>query len=339
VSEVPDKLQRPATLYDVAALAEVSHMTVSRFVQGASTIHPERRARIERAIAELGYRPNLTARSLATNRSHRMGALVYEMAELGPMRILDGATQRAREAGYLLDIVSPDPSDELAIQDAVTLLSQSGVAGVLVFAPTDSVLQALAEVTFAVPLIVESEAIGPSPAGPTFNQIGVTLAVDHLIDLGHRVFFHVSGPAGWLATRGRALGLAAGLADRGLELRGSIAGDWSADSGYRAGLGMPIDADVTAVVADNDQMALGVLAAFAERGLRVPEDVSVVGFDDIPEARYFRPGLTTVHLDFRRQGRLMVERLLEQVEDGAAHPGEELRPQLVVRGSTGAPRV
>jgi DNA-binding LacI/PurR family transcriptional regulator len=337
VTEVPERVQRPPTLYDVAARAQVSHMTVSRFVQGSGTIHPDRRARIERAIEDLGYRPNLTARSLATNRSHRMGALVYEMAELGPMRILDGATERAREAGYLLDIVSPDPSDR-AIQEAATLLSQSGVAGVLVFAPTDSLLHALSRVQFSVPLIVESEAIGSTPAGPTFNEVGVRLAADHLLALGHRSFFHITGPEGWLATRGRALGLESGLATRGLDLQGSAVGDWTADSGYRAGLIVPVEAGVTAVVIDNDQMALGALAAFAQRGLRVPEDVSVVGFDDIPEARYFGPGLTTVRLDFGQQGRLMVERLLVLMEQEADPPGEELQPELVVRGSTAVPR-
>lgn len=328
---------RPPTLYDVAALADVSHMTVSRFVQGHTSISPERRERIERAIAELGYQPNLIARSLATNRSHRIGALVYEIAELGPMRILDGATARAREAGYLLDIVSPDPTDDRAISEAVTLLNQSGLAGVLVFAPTDGVLAALAGVRFSVPVLVESEAIGEEAGGPTFNEAGVRLAVEHLVELGHRSFFQIAGPDGWLASRGRSRGYDAALAEHGLRSQGTASGDWTAASGYRAGLTVPVDTGVTAVVAANDQMALGALAALADRGIRVPEDVSVVGFDDIPEAQYFRPGLTTVRLDFVAQGRLMVERLLQEIDGSSGPRQEQLRPELVVRSSAAVP--
>jgi LacI family transcriptional regulator len=318
----------------VAALAEVSHMTVSRYVQGQTSIRPDRRERIERAIAELGYQPNLTARSLATNRSHRIGALVYEMAELGPMRILDGATARAREAGYLLDVVSPDPTNDRAIAEAVALLNQSALAGVLVFAPTDGVLAALADVRFSVPVLVESEATGEDAGGPTFNEAGVRLAVEHLVELGHRSFFQIAGPDGWLASRGRSRGYHAALAAHGLTSAGTAVGDWTAGSGHEAGLAVPVDAGVTAVVAGNDQMALGALAALADRGVRVPGDVSVVGFDDIPEAQYFRPALTTVRLDFVAQGRLMVERLLDAI-DGASGPRrEELRPELVTRSST-----
>lgn len=331
-------LRKSPTLYDVAAIAGVSHQTVSRLVKGHTNIRPEIRARVEAAIRTLNYKPNTAARSLATSRSHRIGALAYEIMEVGPSKILQGAIAGAREAGYLLDIVNLDPSDGQAIEQSISMINQNDLDGLMVFAPTDRVVEAISRVELSVPLYVESEASAfPGISAPTLNEQGVSLVVDHLYERGHRRFFHVVGPRTWLAARGRERSYEAALAERGLASIGSIEGDWTAASGYAAALRMPLDQRATALVVGNDQMALGAMAALAERGVRVPQDMSVVGFDDIPESRFFRPALTTVRLDFERQGRIAINRVLTLITGEDPNPRmQPVAPELFVRDSSGA---
>ncbi|WP_051478592.1 LacI family DNA-binding transcriptional regulator [Arthrobacter sp. H5] len=328
--------RRVATIYDVARAADVSHQTVSRLLKGGSGIRPENRARIEQALRELDYRPNLAARSLATNRSRRIGALVYELQEVGPSKIVQAASDSAREAGYLLDIVSLDPEDERAIAEAVALLAQQDFAGILAFAPTDRLNEVMASSKFRVPIYVETESDDLLPGRNTsLNGHALGLVTDHLLELGHSRLFHVAGPRAWLSARNRTAAYHRALEAHGLESVGTLNGDWSAASGYRAGLEIPLDRGVTAVVASNDQMALGVLRALSERGIAVPQDVSVVGFDDIPESAYFDPPLTTVRLDFRCQGRSALKKLLTLIGDTDALPEPvTVLPELVVRSSS-----
>lgn len=335
-------ITRPPTLYDVAKLANVSHQTVSRLVKGQTNIRPEIRARVESAILELNYRPNMAARSLATSRSHRIGALVYEIAEVGPSKIMQGASIGAREAGYLLDIANLDPNDDHAIEQSISLINQNDLAGVMVFAPTDRVVAAIENVAFSVPVLVESEASRPSGSpGPTPNEMAMTVLVEHLIMLGHRRFFQIAGPSDWVVARGRAHAFEAALRAQGLELVGVAEGDWTSQSGYDATMAMPLDRGITAVVASNDQTALGALAALADRSVRVPDDVSVVGFDDIPESRFFRPSLTTVRLDFETQGRIAIGNLLQMITGNEMDVTHTLlEPELLIRASSGhAPSV
>lgn len=322
------------TLYDVARLAGVSHQTVSRLVKGNTNIRPALVARIEAAIAELGYRPNLSARSLATSRSYRIGALGYEIAETGPSRILQGAVARAREAGYVVDLVILDPDDEKAIEAALSLLNQADLAGVLALAPTPKVMAALDKMPFSVPLHVESDA-QDRPSHTTRNQGGIDALVDHLLGLGHRRFFHIPGPEDWYSAQARRERLSELAAQRGFEVTEAVPGDWSSRAGYKAASAMPLDRGITAVVAANDQTALGAIAGLETRGVRVPEDVSIVGFDDIPEAQFFRPALTSIWLDFDRQGRLAVDELFRRMPDAEApEASPDVAPVLRVRAST-----
>lgn len=336
----PDDAPKPATIYDVARRAGVSHQTVSRFVKGFEGIRPETRRRVEEALRELDYRPNLAARFLATNRSHRIGALVYEMLEVGPSMVLAGASRGAREAGYLLDIVSLDPAVEGSAESALRMLNQQDLAAVLAFAPTDEVATAIESASFAVPVFVERE-IADAPDGefPSLSAQGMRQIVDHLVGLGHRRMFYVSGPEGWIAARNREVAFREALRTYGLEPVGMAAGDWSAASGFAAGLALPSELGATAVVAANDQTALGVLRALESRGVRVPQQVSVTGFDDMPESAYFSPPLTTVRLDFDLLGRRSIARLLGALGVGPGLAGTE-NPSLVLltRASTAAAR-
>jgi DNA-binding LacI/PurR family transcriptional regulator len=328
------------TLYDVANAAGVSHQTVSRVVKGQTNIRADLRERIELAIDELGYRPNLAARSLATSKSHRIGALVYEFLEIGPSRFIKGANDEARDAGYLLDIVSLDALDEHAVERSIALINPQELAGLIVFAPSDSVVATIDKFGFSIPVHIEYGRHNELRDAPVFREIrAVQLILDHLVSLGHRRFFHVTGPQEWNVARTRATAYLAELESRQAHSVGSIAGDWTAESGYRAGMAIPLDEGITAVVAGNDQTALGVMAALADRGVAIPKQISVVGIDDIAEARFFRPALTTVRLDFEQQGRTAMHQLLGAIESGEeGEPLREREPQLVVRASTGLAR-
>ncbi len=331
---------RGATIYDVARVAGVSHQTVSRLLRGFEGIRPETRERVERALQELNYRPNLTARSLATSRSHRIGALVYELLEVGPSKTIAGASQAAREAGYLLDIVSLDPSDDDEVSRALEVLARQDLAGVLAFAPVDLIADRIESAGFTVPVVLEAPADDAvATAGDVgVSDVGIDFVVDHLVQLGHRSMAHVSGPLDWWASRHRREAFERALDRHGLGPVAVAEGQWSAASGYSAVEGLPLD-DVTAIVAANDQMALGVLRALAERGIRVPDRMSVAGFDDVPEAAFYHPPLTTVRVDYEQQGRRLVHRLRTELEGMAVPPPPFVEPVLLRRASTGpAPR-
>lgn len=328
---------RPPTIYDVARVAGVSHQTVSRFLKGETGIKGSTRERVESAVAELGYRPNPTARALATNRSLRIGALVYELQELGPSQIAQGAADQAREAGYLLDIVSLDPEDGEAIAHAITLLDEQNLAGILAMAPTRRLLDALQSANFRVPVVIDTEPVytGESQT-ESLNTLGTRLALEHLFALGHERIFPLSGPQEWISAGNRLLTYQRILRERNLPVFESINGNWTAASGYSAALRMPRDAGITAVLVGNDQMAMGALRAFSELGLRIPGEVSVVGFDDIPEAEFTIPPLTTVKLNFAEQGRTSIEQLVAKIENRPSPTSVEASTvSLIVRASTG----
>ncbi|MCR2825178.1 LacI family DNA-binding transcriptional regulator [Microbacterium sp. zg.Y909] len=333
LGRAPNEARRPSTIYDVATAAGVSHQTVSRFLKGYEGIRPETRARVVRALEALDYRPNLTARSLKSGRSHRIAAFTHEASEVGPSRIAEGASAAAREAGYVLDLVFVDMSSPRAIEESLALLSRQAFAGVLAVASSDTMLSALAEVDFGVPVQLETEAENQS----SFSETAITALVEHLAALGHRRLLHMAGPPSWSAARGRQHAYETATARWGIEDSGVLHGDWSAGSGYRAIAELGELPSATGVVAANDQMALGAMLALKERGLRIPDDVSVVGVDDIPEAAYFDPPLTTVRNDFDGTGRMAVRRLIARIEHAEPPTQTPIGAQVVVRRSCATP--
>ncbi|NHI17774.1 LacI family DNA-binding transcriptional regulator [Microbacterium excoecariae] len=327
---------RPATIYDVARAAGVSHQTVSRFLRGYEGIRPHTRERVEQALATLDYRPNLTARSLKSGTSHIVAALTHELAQVGPARTAEGATAAAREAGYVLDLITLDVHDPRAIERTLGELRQRRLAGVLALSSTDEMNRAFAETAFGVPFHIHAEADEPGGGATELAVSGIPQLIAHLADLGHERLVHVAGAANWSASRNRARAVAAAAARAGIEVVAELPGDWSARSGHDAVAALPELPDATAYVAANDQMALGVMLALRERGLRIPEDVSVAGIDDIPEAAYFDPPLTTLRIDFAARGRQAFGELVARIDEGAGGairaPG---RPELIRRRSTG----
>jgi DNA-binding LacI/PurR family transcriptional regulator len=335
MSEAQPSVERPATIYDVARAAGVSHATVTRLLKGYAGIRPETRDRVAEAIRDLGYRPNLNARSLTTGRSHRIAALTHEITQVGPNKILEGANMAARDAGYLLDVITLDVHDPAAIRESIDIALQFDLAGVLALSSTDEVTSAVETTTFRVPLYL---ATGHDKLPGDSTPGGLFAVLRHLAELGHRDVVHIAGPPDWVGARNRVREYEAAVTELGLRSRGVVHGDWSARSGYAAIATWPDELPATAFVAANDQTALGVMLALNERGYRVPDDVSVTGVDDTPEAAYFSPPLTTLRLDFTSQGSDAVQQLLARI-DGVEPPSLPVRrPELIVRRSTGPVR-
>ncbi len=332
---------RPPVMADVARLAGVSHQTVSRVLNAHPNVRPATRERVLTAIRELDYRPNTAARTLVTRRSQTLGVVSFDTTLYGPASMLYGIEQAARSAGYYVSIASLSSLDVRSVQEAVDRLREQAVEGVLVIAPQTSAVDALAHISAGVPVVgVGATAPAQVPMVAVDNAEGARIATRFLLDLGHRTVHHVAGPRSWLDGQARAEGWRSALAEARRSGSGAaqprmLSGDWSARSGCEAGRRLAADPEVTAVFCANDHMALGLLWAFYEAGLRVPGDISVVGFDDIPESSYFVPPLTTVRQDFGELGRRGVELLVEQL---SATPGGRtqvlVRPDMVVRRST-----
>ncbi len=327
---------RQASLTDVAELAGVSHMTVSRVINGTGPVKPETRARVQAAIQELDYRPNSAARTLATGRSETLGVVALDSTLYGPASMLYGIEHAAREAGYAITISSVGRPQVQSISDAVENLRRQAVDGILVIAPHVSAGRALDVVPRDVALVAVGAAeSAPVPVVTVDQYDGARRATEHLLALGHRTVWHVAGPSDWLEARDRERGWRETVLAHGIQPPRMLRGDWSPRSGYDAGRAMVAERDLTAVFVANDQMTLGMLRAFAEAGVAVPRDVHVVGFDDVPEAAYFSPPLTTVRQDFIEVGRQAFELLLARLR-GEDRSGRHLiTPELIVRESTG----
>ncbi|RDI65377.1 LacI family transcriptional regulator [Nocardia pseudobrasiliensis] len=324
---------------DVAKLAGVSHQTVSRVLNGSPQVRPETRERVLAAVAELGYRPNAMARGLVSRRSKVLGVVTFDTILYGPACMLLGIERAARAAGYGVGIVTLEQVDRDSVLAAVNTLAGQGVDGVIVIAPQEAAAAALHSLpTPLAAVVVEAgREVGlPSVAVDQFE--GARLAVRHLLDLGHETVWHLAGPDGFGEARDRREGWQRTLAAAGAPVPPPGVGDWSARSGYEAGLALAENPEVTALFVANDQMALGVLRAFAERGIGVPGRVSVVGFDDIPEAAYLTPSLTTVRQDFDEVGRRSMRLLRQLIESVEPEPQPPVAPTLVVRESSAAPR-
>jgi LacI family transcriptional regulator len=326
-------------MHDVARLAGVSHQTVSRVLNNHPSVRTTTRARVLDAMQQLDYRPNTLARSLVTNRSNRVGVISFDMRHYGPASTLVAIERAAHQRGYGLTLASMSGLGAQEAADAVAMLDAQRVDGLLVIAPHRGAADAIGRLPRALPVVaLEAEFRRDVTVVAIDQRAGARAATEHLLDLGHRTVWHVAGPEDWNEARLRADGWQQALVDRGSRVPPFLRGDWTSRSGYAAGLELADHPDVTAVFAANDQMALGILRAFAERGVVVPDDRSVVGFDDIPEAEFLIPGLTTVRQDFDAVGRKGLEQLVTLVEGRRTRRRVTLiEPRLVVRSSSARP--
>lgn len=320
---------------EVAAAAGVSRQTVSRVLNDSPRIRPETRERVLAAMSELRFRPNRAARMLTTARSRTIGVLASSASSLyGPASSLDAVENAAREAGYFVTVAHAPSTAEADLLAALDHLVDQSVDGIVVIAPQRRVQEAMATVSFGVPAVELHGAGAAEEAGLFVDQVeGARLAVRHLVGKGHWTLLHVCGPLDWAEARARREGFL--LETEASDAEGIVSreGDWTAASGAeiaRAHLGDP---RITAVFSSNDQMALGVLHAARSAGRSVPGDLAVVGFDDIPEAAFFAPPLTTVRQDFAELGRRAVSRLVAMIEGRELSFSEPVAPALIVRES------
>lgn len=334
---LPPAAPKPV-MADVARLAGVSHQTVSRVINGSNNIRPETKARVQHAIEELGYRPNTAARALVTRRSGIIGIIGNNSALYGPSSIQRSVQEAARAAGYFSSLV---PLAEVTLDElrsALDHLARQSVEAIVMIATQEEALAVVHSTNAGLPLIVVEGDLSGRGLSVGVDQIdGARQATRHLIDLGHRAIDHVAGPLTYTEAKGRRTGYDAAMHDAGLVPGELWEGDWTPASGYRIGRELARKHSCTAVFVANDQMTIGVLHAFDQAGIRVPQDISVVGFDDIPEAGYLNPALTTVRQDFHAIGQRAID-LVTATLGGSTANVPLLAPELIVRKSTAPPR-
>jgi DNA-binding LacI/PurR family transcriptional regulator len=289
-------------------------------------------------IDQLGYRPNQAARALVTSRSRTIGVLTSQTAHYGAATSLHAVEEAAREAGYVISTTSLATSDYESIRDRLEYLMNQSIEALIVIAPQVRVFDAIKELEIRVPLVTLDSTRRDEHSLSVDQIMGARLAAKHLIDLGHEHILHLAGPQDWIEAEARMRGFIEEIVDADLIAYPPILGDWTADFGHYVGRELLHRRDFTAVFAANDQMALGLIHAFREGGLDVPRDISIVGFDDIPEAAHYWPPLTTVRQDFVEIGRRSITMLLSELNGRRGVSHDQILPELIVRESTAPPR-
>ncbi|MGW2643046.1 LacI family DNA-binding transcriptional regulator [Streptomyces sp. NPDC001348] len=332
----------PPRSVDVARLAGVSQKTVSRVYNDEPYVSAEVRRRVLEAGEELGYRLNNAARALASGRTRSIGVVTLGTALYGPASLIMGVERAVRDTGYALRVVNTVEGDPTGVAGAVDSLLDQGVDGIVISEPIDDGHGEDFSTRGDVPVLVLG---APALSTPRTLAAGVgadlmaRAATEHLLELGHETVHHLAGPQRWYAARDRLEGWRSTLAAHGRRIPPVAEGDWSASAGYAAGRELAADGDLTAVFAANDDMAIGLIRALAEAGRRVPEDVSVVGFDDNPVAAYVTPPLTTMRQPFDTVAQEGLKRLVHSIENPDAPPLPATEPpvDLVIRASTAPP--
>ncbi|WP_375082387.1 LacI family DNA-binding transcriptional regulator [Microbacterium sp. CR_7] len=328
---------RMPSIRDVARLAGVSHQTVSRVLNDHPSIRPETKAKVLDAISVLDYRPNLAARALVTSKSNMLGILSATVGEFGPTSSIVGIEDAAREEGYSVSTLNLSATSPEAIGSALRQLAREQVDGIVVLAPQVRVFHVLRAMASDTPFVSLQTASGSDGVSLSADQVaGARTATEHLIALGHSDIIHLAGPQDWIEAESRMRGYLEALREADLPTFPPIRGDWTADFGYFAGQELARRRDFTAVFVANDQMAIGLMHGFRDAGIRVPEDVSVVGFDDIPVSAHVAPTLTTVHQDFPELGRRAVRLLLAQIRGEDPPEFGSLQTTLRTRESAAA---
>lgn len=324
---------------DVAQLAGVSQKTVSRVINNEPNVSAHVRERVLDAAQRLGYRRNTAAHELIMGRSHRIGVVSLGTVLYGPASLLVALQRAAQSAGYALSVVTTLEGDT-GIQKAVDGLLDQGVEGIVLSEPIAEGQGAT--VSCPVPVLT----LGRMPGlrgrdvlvGGADGAAAGRMATEHLLELGHTTVWHVSGPRHWWTAVDRLHGWRSALTAAGATPPGVLEGDWTPAAGYEAGRALSRVDGITAVFVANDDMAIGVIHALRQAGLRIPEQVSVGGMDDVPVAAFVSPPLTTVRQDFDAVAVRGLEWLVRRIEgvDSRTTPSEK-PAHLVVRESTGPP--
>ncbi|WP_345801374.1 LacI family DNA-binding transcriptional regulator [Microbacterium sp. AZCO] len=340
----PERMDAPAhrrepSILDVAREAGVSAQTVSRVATGKDVVRAATRERVVDAMRRLGYRPNGAARALKAGRYRSIGVIMFSLSTYGNMRTLEAIASEATAAGYSLTLIPLDSATQGSVSGAFARLSEESVDGIVIIIEAHRLNESELALPSGLPVVVlDSSAEYDLPVIDTDQAQGARLATEHLLELGHRTVWHVRGPEESFSAQRRRDSWERTLRAHGAEVPEPIVGDWSAESGRAAGdvlAGIP---DVTAVFAANDQMALGVMHALHAAGRSVPADVSVVGFDDMPESASFWPALTTIRQHFHQVGVVAFQALVASIEGAEPERADLVPTELVVRASSAPPR-
>jgi DNA-binding LacI/PurR family transcriptional regulator len=329
---------RPPSMADVAAVAAVSHQTVSRVLNSPELVRPATRERVEEAIRQLGYRRNTAARALVTQRTRLIGVVNPGEARFGPANTTMAIEEAASRAGYATTLAVMRDAHASTVEAALDFFLELGVEGIVVIAPVTQVAPAAKELSSTLPVVMVAAGLRESSSLHVVavdQEVGARMATRYLIDLGHREILHVAGPNEWFDARSRIVGWRDELLEAGLTPPPMISAGWDPVDGYEIGRTLVHEHRLpTAIFAANDLLALGLLRAFHEAGVKVPDDVSIVGFDDVDGAGYFQPPLTTVRQPFAAVGHRSIEVLLAALE-GAPPSRTLIAPELVIRASSG----
>ncbi len=332
------KSQKSVTLNDVAENAGVSYQTVSRVINNHPNVAESTRQRVMASIRALNYSPNQAARSLVTKRSDMIAIINFGPTYYGPSQMVSNIIREAKRTGYRVTLSTMDSFSGDDVRIALTDIRSQLIDGLIMIAPV--FFDALEEIRVLIgdiPFVQIDMARQNDIASVVIEQAyGAQLATEHLIDLGHRQIAEISGPLNWYGAVMRHENWLSTMQTHELPEHMTVEGDWSAQSGYEA-VNTLLDTghDFTGIVAGNDQMAIGAIAALTDAGRSVPEDVSVVGFDNIPEAAYLRPALTTIYQDFAALGEQSVDYLVSLIKNPQTPVHQRvLYPELIIRNST-----
>ena len=337
-----------ATSEQVAQLAGVSRATVSRILNGSAHVSPDTDARVRAAIAKLGYEPNVVAQNLVRQHARVLAISIFADSHDLPLSllgrtsqyfylyVLESIEQAAIALGY--DLLLPSHTHEKSPQNYVRSLQTRHVAGCIMLHATDTYQQAL--ITSSIPTVfIDKMGLGSHATYiKSDNTDGACQATQHLLALGHKRIAIFAAPTHDLAALERLLGSQQALAQAGITLDAGLVrqSGWNVDQAYEATKVLLSERrDFTAIVASSDFMAIGILRALTEQGLRVPEDISLIGFDDIEFCEYTTPPLTTIRQDRIAMGREAVQRLVALIEGTQEATPIIIPTQLIVRKSTG----
>ncbi len=324
------------SILDVARLAGVSGQTVSRVSNQPEAVKPETRDRVRRAMDQLGYSPNHAARALRHGRFGSIGLLAHRFDRTGEALMTDAVLRAAARHDLSVTLVSIYDATADSWSPAARRMQHQTIDGLIIIR-SEGASTAPLSLPAGMPVAVADARVGGIYPCVVADEIGaVRKAVDHLLDLGHRTVHHVSGPVDSEPARVRMHGWQARLSERGISAPEPVVGDWTAEGGYHAGAALASDPEVTAIFCANDETAIGVMHALREAGRSVPDDVSVVGYDDIILGAHTEPALTTIHQDFTTMGTELVRLVVEQIDGSLGGAPHVIVPSdLVVRASTG----
>lgn len=330
------QLNRHVVMADVARAADVSLQTVSRVLNGSAGVDRAKRERVLAAATKLDYEPNPAARALASRRSGVIGVLIAARPHSGMVDTLMAVEAAARLAGYYVVLATEEDPRPNRVRDAYRYLQRRQVESVVVLAQSSDVVPALLNARENTPtvLVLAGQRDIEGISTVSIEQVvGGRMATAHLVECGYRDLLHLTGDLLWQDAVDRRTGFSQFCAEAGVEGRVVEGRSWDASEGYRAGRQILAEGAPQAIFAGNDQLALGLLAAISEARLRVPDDVAVIGFDDVPGAAWYAPSLSSVRQDYKAIGEHAV-RLVAQILGGAERDDVTLAPTLVPRVST-----